>query len=135
MHWSCWTGKQEPPSHQVQSYLWQTSQSVAGSPSITLQWSRNLELGGRLVLWCLSPSCIPGVFHLLLLQDMQQQVDKGTTRAGQWVTNLGTVGNRHGFEFSILLIETARAGRIVFTRLTVYLIVNRISTNRVTISL
>ena len=56
-------------------------------------------------------------------------------RAGQWVTNLGTVGNRHGFEFSILLIETARAGRIVFTRLTVYLIVNRISTNRVTISL
>ena len=56
-------------------------------------------------------------------------------RAGQWATNLGTVGNRHGFEFSILLIETARAGRIVFTRLTVYLIVNRISTNRVTISL
>ena len=57
------------------------------------------------------------------------------SRAGQWVTNLGTVGNRYGFEFSILLIETARAGRIVFTRLTVYLIVNRISTNRVTISL
>ena len=57
------------------------------------------------------------------------------TRAGQWVTNLGTVGNRYGFEFSILLIETARAGRIVFTRSTVYLIVNRISTNRVTISL
>ena len=57
------------------------------------------------------------------------------SRAGQWVTNLGTVGNRHGFEFSVLLIETARAGRIVFTRLTVYLIVNRISTNRVTISL
>ena len=56
-------------------------------------------------------------------------------RAGQWVTNLGTVGNRYGFEFSILLIETARAGRIVFTGLTVYLIVNRISTNRVTISL
>ena len=57
------------------------------------------------------------------------------TRVGQWVINLGTVGNRHGFEFSILLIETARAGRIVFTRLIVYLIVNRISTNRVTISL
>ena len=56
-------------------------------------------------------------------------------RAGQWVTNLGTVGNRYGFEFSNLLIETARAGRIVFTRLTFYLIVNRISTNRVTISL
>ena len=29
------------------------------------------------------------------------------SRAGQWVTNLGTVGNRYGFEFSILLIETA----------------------------
>ena len=57
------------------------------------------------------------------------------TRAGQWVTNLGTVGNRYDFEFSILLIETAWAGRAVFTRLTVYLIVNRISTNRVTISL
>ena len=57
------------------------------------------------------------------------------SRAGQWVTNIGTVGNRYDFEFSILLIETARAGRIVFTRLTVYLIVNRISTNRVTISL
>ena len=59
----------------------------------------------------------------------------GNYRAGQWVTNFGTVGNRYDFEFSILLIETAWAGRIVFTRLTVYLIVNRISTNRVTISL
>ena len=56
-------------------------------------------------------------------------------RAVQWVTNLGTVENRYGFEFCILLIETAWAGRIVFTGLTVYLIVNRISTNRVTISL
>ena len=52
-----------------------------------------------------------------------------SSRAGQRVTNLGTVGNRYGFEFSILLIETAWAGRIVFSRLTVYLIVNRISTN------
>ena len=56
-----------------------------------------------------------------------------TTRAGQWVTNFGTVGNRYDFEFSILLIEMA--GRIVFTHLTVYLIVYRISTNRVKISL
>ena len=64
-----------------------------------------------------------------------RKLERLSTRAGQWVTNLGTVGNRYGFEFSILLIETARAGHIVFTRLTVYLIVNRISTNRVTISL
>ena len=28
-------------------------------------------------------------------------------RAGQWVTNFGTVGNRYDFEFSILLSETA----------------------------
>ena len=62
-------------------------------------------------------------------------IDRLLTRAGQWVTNFGTVGNHYGFEFSILLIETAWAGRIVFIRLTVYLIVNRISTNRVTISL
>ena len=66
---------------------------------------------------------------------IRQSHCKDTARAGQWVKNLGTVGNRYNFEFSILLIETAWAGRIVFTRLTVYLIVNRISTNRVTISL